>query len=180
MPGADSVEIVLGFLLVFFLPGYGVTKAVFPEWRVRGVGALRRLVEILTLSFVLSIVLTVLVGYVELTVAPGGFRAYWTDPVLEVSLLAVTGVAFALALARGAFRREPPTRVAPPAPGGDEGAFELTRELDRLGREGRRIRHALRVAASTPSEKDRLETRLREVENERTELERRREAEYAD
>ena len=178
VPGA--LEVALGFLLVFFLPGYAVTKAVFPEWRIRGTGALRRLVEVVTLSFVLSVVLTVLVGYGELTLAPGGFRAYWSDPVLEVSLIAVTLVAFALGLARGAYRREPPPSAVLPFGEGEEGAFELTRELDRLGREGRRIRHTLRVSAPAPAERDRLEARLTELESESAELERRREAEYAE
>ena len=180
MAGPDALEEVLGLLLVFFLPGYTVTKAVFPEWRIRGTGALRRLVEVVTLSFVLSIVLTVLVGYLELTFAPGGFRAYWSDPVIEVSLIAIVFVAFVAGLARGAYRREPPTRPSVPGAEGEEGAFELTRKLDRLGREGRTIRHTLRVTAPSASERDRLEARLHEVENESAELERRREAEYAE
>ncbi len=180
MPSPDALEAAAGLLLVFFVPGYAITKALFPEWRIRGTGALRRLVEVVTLSFVLSVVLTVLIGYFELTFAPGGFRAYWTDPVLEVSLLAVTLIAFVLGLGRGAYRREPPTRAPPVVPAGEEGAFELTRQLDLLGREERRVRHDLRVAPSGAPEKDRLRARLEELAREAEELERRREAEFAD
>lgn len=180
MTSPDAFEIVAGFLLIFFVPGYALTKALFPEWRIRGAAALRRVTEVVTLSFVLSIVLTVLVGYFELTFAPGGFGAYWTDPVLEVSLFAVALVAFVLGLARGAYRTVPPVRAPSPLPKGEEGAFELTRQLDRVGREERRIRHALRVAPPAAAERDRLRSRLEELEREGAELERRREAEYAD
>lgn len=179
MTGANALEALAGLLLVFFLPGYALTKALFPEWRIRGTGALRRLVEIVTLGFILSIVLTVLVGYFELTFAPGGFRAYWTDPVLEVSLAAVALVAFVLGLARGAYRKEPPARAPPSPSGGEEGAFELTHRLDLLSQEERRIRHTLRVSRSDPPERLRLESRLEELLGEREELERHREAEYA-
>ena len=181
MSAPNALEALAGFLLVFFVPGYALTRALFPEWRVRGSDALRRLVEVVTLSFVVSIALTVLVGYLELTVAPGGFRAYWTDPVLEVSLAAIALVAVALGILRGAYRREPPPPVRrfEGTPGG-EGAFELTRRLDLLSREERRIRHALRVALPGPPEEGRLRSRLSELESERAEIQRAREAEYAE
>jgi len=87
------VEGVAGGLLLFFVPGYALTKAVFPEWRVRGRNAGRRLVEVVTLSFVTSIGLTVVVGFGLLDLAPGGFSAAWSDPLLEAALAAVAGVA---------------------------------------------------------------------------------------
>ena len=180
MTGANPLEVAAGLLIVFFLPGYLVTKAVFPEWRIRGAGVLRRLVEVVTLSFLLSVVLTVLVGYFELTFAPGGFRAYWTDPVLEVTLLAIALAAFVLGHFRGAYRGEPPARAPPSPQPGEEGAFALTQQLDLLAREERRIRHALRTSSPDPTERGRLEARLDEVANEALELERRREAEYVD
>lgn len=179
MSGLSAVETAAGLLLVFFVPGYAIAKALFPDWRVRGREGLRRLVELVTLSFLLSVVLTVLVGYFEMTLAPGGFRSYWADPVLEVSLTAVAVVAFALGLARGAYRTVPPPRPAVAPYGGEEGVFDLTLELDRLRREGQRIRHALRTGSPTASERDRLRTRLEEVEGASAELQRRREAEYA-
>lgn len=180
MSGANPLEVVAGLLIVFFLPGYVVTKALFPEWRIRGAARLRRLIEVVTLSFLLSVVLTVLVGYFELTFAPGGFRAYWTDPVLEVSLLAIALVAVVLGWFRGAYRVEPPTGTPSTPHPGDEGAFELTHRLDLLAREERRIRHALRASSPDPTERSRLEARLEDMANETLELERRREAEYAD
>jgi Protein of unknown function (DUF1616) len=178
---ATILETVAGLLLVFFVPGYALCRATFPEWRLRGPGALRRLVETLTVSFVLNIVLTVLVGYALLSLAPGGFQAFWTDPVLEACLLGVAGAGFVAAAFRGAFSREVP-RPRPEArpPSGEEGAWELTLELERLRREERRIRHALRVPKGSVADEEALRARLREVEAQSTDLARRREAEYAE
>jgi hypothetical protein len=175
-----GLEAIAGGLLVFFVPGFFLTRALFPEWRLHGPAGLRRLIETLTLSFVLSVTLTVLVGYLLLTAAPGGFQAYWTDPVLEATLSGVAVTAFAAGVLRSAYAREAPEARprAEPDPGGS-GAWELTRELDRLGREERRLRHALRVSPGGPDERE-IRERLEEVRSATEELRRHREAEYAE
>jgi uncharacterized membrane protein len=178
MTGATLPEAIVGFVLVFFAPGYAVTRAVFPEWRLRGPEASRRLVEIVTLSFVLSVVLTVLVGYALLAAAPGGFQAYWSDPVLEVTLAAIAAVVAVAAWARGAFGRVPVGMPEAEA-SAEEGAWDLSRELDRLDMEARRLRHQLRTGAPDPGERDRLAARLEEIRAESAELARQREGEYA-
>ncbi len=180
MPAIAILETGAGVALVFFLPGYGLTKAVFPEWRVRGTAGLRRLVELVTLSFVLSVALTVLVGYLLLASSPGGFQASWTDPLLEISLAGIAVVGLGAALVRGGFSREPPVGASPPPVAhGEEDALELTRQLDELGREARRIQHTLRAQRATASERERLEARLSEIDRESAELRAGREAEYA-
>ncbi|MGA9840161.1 MAG: DUF1616 domain-containing protein [Thermoplasmata archaeon] len=178
MPGASPPEAVAGLFLVFFLPGYALTRAMFPEWRLRGPAAFLRLVETVTLAFVLSVGLTVLAGYLLLTVAPGGFRAYWSDPVLEAVLAGITVVAFVAGWVEGAYRREPPSTHVADGGLGDEGAWELTRELDRLGREERRLNHALRTLA-VPSDEPRIREELTQVRARREELRQVREVEYA-
>jgi uncharacterized membrane protein len=172
-------EGVVGGLLIFFVPGYAVTKALFPEWRVRGPEGARRLLEVVTLSFVTSLGLTVVVGYGILNLAPGGFAAAWSDPVLEAVLAAVALVAFVTAVARGSFARNPPEATREAEGAGEEGAWEVTRELDRLGRDERRLEHALRVASQNPAERARLSGELESVRAEREALRRRREEEYA-
>jgi uncharacterized membrane protein len=172
-------EGLVGALLLFFVPGYAVAKALFPEWRVRGPEGIRRLLELVTLSFVTSIGLTVVVGYGILSLAPGGFAAAWSDPVLEVVLAAVAVIAFVVALARGAFARNPPTPRPAPEGVGEEGSWELSRELERLGRDERRLQHALRVSSSGPAEVTRLTAELDSVRAERDALRRKREEEYA-
>lgn len=175
--GASLLESLVGVLLLFFLPGFGLVLAVFPEWRLRGPGSARTLVEAVTLSFVLSVVLTVLVGYALLQLAPGGFQAYWTDPVLEVSLAAIAAVGLAV----GAVRRTVPggARAAAPALRGEEGAWELDRRLEHLGRRERSLERSLARGRLTA---DRVPDARRELESVRSEsehLRREREDEYA-
>jgi hypothetical protein len=170
-------EAVVGGALLFFVPGFAVTRALFPEWRLRGTGALRRGLETATLSFVLSVTLTVLVGYGLLGLAPGGFSATWSDPLLEAVLAAIAVIAFATAGLEGAFSRHGTVRPVPAAEPGGEGAWELTRELDRLRREEVRLARSLRAAppdaAALEAERNRVVARVEE-------LERAREAEYAE
>jgi hypothetical protein len=177
MSALDVGEAAIGGLLLFVLPGFAVTRAMFPEWRLTGPGALRRALETATLAFVLSIALTVLAGYALLGLAPGGFSAGWSDPLLEAVLAGITAVGLAIAALEGGFSRvgPAPTRASPD-PGG-EGAWEVTRELDRLRREERRIRRSLGAGdgAAEPlrAELDRVSARVEE-------LERAREAQYAE
>jgi uncharacterized membrane protein len=178
MPDPNGLEILAGFLLIFFVPGFTVTRATFPEWRVRGAGGRRRLVETVTLSFVLSVGLTVLVGYAILAGGPTGFQASWSDPVLEAILAGIAAVAFVVGIARGAYRREPPPGPSA-APEAEVDPLELTRELDRLAREERRIRHQLRVGTPPPAEQEQLNARLAAIVSERSELETRQEASFA-
>jgi hypothetical protein len=179
MTATSLFESFAGLLLLFVLPGYTTTRALFPEWRIQGSEAWRRAVEIVTLSFVLSIGWTVVVGYLLLTVAPGGFQAFWTDPELEVALLGVSVVAFVVGWHFGAYSRTPPARSSSePDPGG-EGAWELTRQLDQLARDERRLEHELRVAGRSGGDAAALESRLAVVREESSRLRQDRESQYA-
>jgi Protein of unknown function (DUF1616) len=174
----NAAELVAGLLLLFFLPGYALTKATFPEWRVRGPEATLRLLEITTLAFVTSVVLTVLVGYFLLVAGPTGFQAYWTDPELEGILAGITALGFGVGWVRGAYRRDPPSAPMP-EPADEVGAWELVEELDRLRRDERRVRHDLRQAARDSADAARLHQELERIQAESAELRSRREAEYA-
>ena len=176
---ASPIEILAGLLLVFALPGYAITKATFPEWRLRGPDALLRAVEIGTLSLVLSVTVTILVGFVLGNLPGSFFQAGWSDPLLEAILAAVTAVALAAAVLRGAFRRVAPPRPAPePAPGEDD-PMALARQLEADRREARRLRHVLRNLKADDPERARLEEELTEAERRAQERLAAREAEYA-
>ncbi len=177
MTVVDLFEVLAGGALLFFVPGYAVTRAVFPEWRLSGPLALRRTVETVVLAFVLSVVLTVLVGYVLLSVAPGGFRATWSDPLLEAGLAAVALVAAAVAALEGAFSRTPPPSRRPEVEAGERGAWEITVELEKLHAEERRLLRALRRGVP-PEERPALELRLEELRRAIGDRQRFREAAY--
>jgi hypothetical protein len=171
-------DAVVGIPLLFFVPGYTIAKALFPEWRVRGALRWRRLLEVTTLAFVLSVVLTVLVGAFLLAAAPGGFQASWSDPLVEAVLGGIALVGFAAGWIRGAYRREPPPPRPDEEPDGEEGAWSLTRRLDELAHEERRLRHRLRATAATSPDRVATEHEIQRVRGEIETLGREREAEY--
>jgi hypothetical protein len=173
-------EVIAGGLLVLFVPGYTIAKAVFPEWRIRGPDPIRTGVVLVTLSFLLSLSLTVVVGFGLLNLSPSGFQAAWSDPQLEVVLAALALIGFSAGWLRGAYARVSPTVRMEPVPGGVEGAWEMERELDRLSGRARRLAHALRVSGTGSPEAPRLKQEIEEVEAQQRELLRRRQAEYAD
>jgi len=179
MSALDLPEAVAGGLLLFVLPGLTVARALFPEWRFRGPGGPRRALETATLAFVVSVALTVLVGAVLLGLAPGGFSASWGDPLLEAVLAGITMIAFVVGMLEGAYARSAPSRTLAEAGPGEEGAWELTRELDRLRREESRLERRLASAATDPQGSQALRTELTTVRERRSALERRREEEYA-
>jgi hypothetical protein len=175
----DPLESLVGGLLLFVLPGLAWSRALFPEWRLRGPPALLRAVETATLAFFLSLSFTVLVGF-GLTFGPNGpFPAGWGDPLLEAILAAIAGVGVVVAWARGGFARVPPPARAPePAPGSGSPIPYLI-ELERLQREARGVRRRLREGRLAGRDRAELEERLRGLDRELRDLSARREAEYA-
>ena len=174
--GTPLFEALAGVLLLFFLPGLGLVLAVFPEWRLHGPGSARTVLEAITLSFVLSVALTVLVGYLLLQAAPGGFQAYWTDPVLEVSLAAVAAVGFAVGAVRRAFPQG--TEAPVPPSRGEEGAWELDRRLEHLGRRERSLERAIARGRVSDDRLPEARRELRALRSESEHLRREREDEY--
>lgn len=176
---ATPPEIVLGLLLIFALPGYAITKATFPEWRLRGPEALLRAVEVGTLSLVLSVAVTILVGFFLGAIPGSYFEAGWNDPLLEAILGAVTAVALVAAVLRGGFRRAAPVGPALEPDPGTVAPFDLLRELEESRRQERRLRHALRRLNSDDPRRASLELELAEAERRTQERLSNREAEYA-
>lgn len=176
---ASPPEIVLGLLLVFGLPGYAITKATFPEWRLKGPDALLRTVEIGTLSLVLSVAVTILVGFVLGNLPGAFFQAGWSDPLLESILAFVTAVGLVVAVLRGGFQRVPPMAPAPEPSPGEEDPMALIRALDETQRQARRLQHAIRQLKTDDPERSRLEQQLEDVLRKSRDLRAGREKEYA-
>ena len=170
-------QAVAGGALLFVVPGYAVAKAVFPERRIAGPDGVRWALELAALALVLSVVLTVTVGYVLLSGSPGGFAASWSDPLLEAVLAGIALVAFVVGWLEGAYARTPPVRRARPEEPGSAGAWELSERLDRLQRERRELERELRRPPA-PEDAARLQVRLDELVAEDERLRRRREADY--
>jgi hypothetical protein len=177
--GSSIAESAAGFLLVFFLPGFGVSRALFPEWRFRGPLGLTRIVETLALSVVTSVALTILFGFGMLVTA-GGFAATWADPQLEIRLAIVAGATLFIAAYRGAFSRHVPAPRPPEPSPGDDGGWELIRRMEQLARQERSLTHALRRAGADDPHARRVTRELEEVRAEQASIRRSREVEYAE
>jgi hypothetical protein len=172
---SNPAEILLGLLLIFFLPGYGVVVATFPEWRIRGPQAWERGLTTIGLAIVLSIALTVVSGYALLSLGPTGFTASWTQPQLEILLSVVAVLGIGIGALRGAFERNPPL-FGPKAPE-EPDPYEMTRELDRLRRESRRARRSLPDIPDRAGQES-AHRELEAIETEIQRIQRELEAEY--
>ena len=171
-------EAVAGGALLFFVPGFTVAKALFPERRVRGPDGVRWAIELVALALVLSVALTVVVGYGLLVGEPGGFSATWGNPLLESILAAIAAVAAFAGWLGGAYARHPPPAPTGAEPG-TEGVGALGGELDRLQRERLVLERELRSSTSAdPEARARLTARHDRVTREESALRRRREADY--
>ena len=178
MDPLDAVLAGVGLLLVFVLPGFTVTKAVFPEWRVRGRSAGVVAVELAALSVVTSVSFTILFGYGLLSLPGAGFAAGWSNPLLEMILAGVAAIGLVVGIARGAYAPTPPA-VSPPEPSpGSEDGWQLIEQLHAIDRERRRVRHALRAGTASKEESNRQRERLDQLDRESEMLRARREAEY--
>ncbi|HKS59669.1 MAG TPA: DUF1616 domain-containing protein [Thermoplasmata archaeon] len=171
----NLAESAAGIALLFFLPGFALTRALFPEWRLRE--GWIRIAETLTLSLVLSVSLTVLVGFVLGNLPGDWFRATWSDPLLEEVLGAFALVGFVWGWHRGAY-----SRVAPSPPEGIERTdeadpIELLRSFDRLLQEEKQLVRSLRRADD--AERANRQASLDLVRRRITEMRERREAELA-
>lgn len=168
-----------GGALLLALPGLAWTRAVFPEWRFRGPLAITRAIETATLAFLVSVSLTILVGFGLTFGADTSFPATWSDPILETILAALTVVGSAVAVARGGFARIAPSGPPlEPAPGADSPS-RILGEIARIRRDGRRIEHLMRRRNLPGPERERLRVELDDLRARESELRRIREAEFA-
>ncbi len=168
----------IGLLLVFVLPGYTITKALFPEWRVRGPTAGLTAVEIVSLTLVNSVALTIVIGFALLVLPGRGFAATWSDPLLEIVLAGISVLALGVGMVRGAYSQRPPPAPAPIDDPGTRDGWELVQRLEAIDRERRRLRHVLRRAGASPTEADRARSTIAQLDAEAAALRRDREAEY--
>ena len=155
----SSPEAVAGGLLIFLLPGFFLSRALFPEWRLTGIDAGARWVETVAFSLVVSVAITILLGSALLNLPGAGFQAAWSDPTLEVGLSAVTVIAAVAAFARGGFARIAPAAPSPEPSAGEDGSWDLLRRSEELARQERRLRHALK-ASQDPGEVRRITAEL--------------------
>lgn len=103
MAEVDVLRVIASIALIFFIPGYFLTKALFPRPRELS----DEYPEIFTaaLSMALSIAVSILSGVVlgMMPINPATGKGYFDSPYIELSLLGLSGVFAAMAWLRGAF-----------------------------------------------------------------------------
>lgn len=175
---AENVPFALAALaLFFFVPGYLLMKALWPEKRWKGPEATIVALEMVTGGFLASLGLFLLVGF-GLGNA-GDFEAGASDPLVEGILAAFALVFFLAGWFQGAYRKEPPPApsfVEPPGPG-EEDLGPLLDQFQTWSREERDLRreiHRLRREGGDPQELERRTEELEALKAKRKEAERER------
>jgi hypothetical protein len=200
----EVLQIILGLVLIFFLPGYLLVKALFP-----GRNELDQeynLIYEIGLGMGLSIVIAILDGFllgslqqvVGFRIVDGVEKGYFDTPYIVSSLLAICLLLFAAGWYRGAFPwmgRLHPSLTRVPASEGPRARkerldnlikelWDLSRERERLRKEVRDFEHKSRAhgASMKVHYRKRLEEsrrRLDEVDRKMKALEDRRAEELA-
>ena len=96
----ESLQVVAGILLVFFLPGYTFVNLLFP--RRNELDPEYDIVYRLALSMGLSIVIAIIIGF-SLNAVSTAEQAYVRPGPLWIAFLSVTAVMFVLGWLRGAY-----------------------------------------------------------------------------
>jgi hypothetical protein len=174
----DVLEPIAGGLLLFVLPGFAWSRALFPEWPLRGPSASIRWVETLTLSFLMSVSLTIVIGSALSRNNTLDFSASWSAPTVELLLLVATAAGLVVAAVRGGLSWD----GAPGRPTSSEEPSITTtfRDLDRIERDRVRARRALRAARGDVDRELECRHELDRLDQEAREVRERREAQIAD
>jgi hypothetical protein len=175
--GPSPAFSLLSLALFFFLPGFFLMRALFPERTLAGPHGPLHVVESVAGGVFLSVALTILIGF-GLGNGPGTFQATPTEPWLQLGLAAITLIGLAVAWQRGGLSLAQSSRsLSEDAPETRE-AHDLDlwlREMQGIGREEARLRRhrdlARRRGMTTEPE---LEARLQELKERRRQLERQR------
>jgi membrane protein implicated in regulation of membrane protease activity len=167
---------VVALLLFFFVPGFLLMKALWPEWRFRGVKGLERGLTLVAGGVVLSVALTIIIGfYLGNT---GLFQAGQGNPLLEEILAAISVVCLIAGWWRGAYsaKAPPESRLTEPPLYGEDDADSFGSTMEQIARDQRRIRHELRIAKrDDPREAERLQGELDSLASRQRAMERERE-----
>jgi len=190
---ANIVQIIIALLFIFVLPGFTFVRALFP--RKGELDMEYNLLYQITLGMGLSIVLTILVGFMlaSLPINTDTNKGYFDAPYIWAALILITVVFFVIGWWRGAYpfmgKLHPKlARMPPQEPLQVKMPDEKTavRKLRALAAERQRLRWVIRDAerktrASSKSvreyyarKKENAEKRLRQVDEELKKLEEQR------
>lgn len=181
MDPGDALFAVGSLALFFFVPGYLMVKALWPEKRWRGPDRSAVALEMVTGGFVASLGIFLLVGFALGNT--GNFWASSSDPVLQEVLVAFALLFLGLGWFRGAFARDPPPvpRFVEPEGPGEEPVEPVVERFRRMMREEAKLEREIRQrrrAGAPAGEIEALQAELKSLRESRRKAEREREASY--
>ena len=149
MTVVDILRIIFGIVLIFFLPGYMLIKALFPG--SKDLDKEYNTLYVITLGMAMSIVITILSGFVLGSIPPDSSgKGYFKLEYIVGNLVAITCVLFFAAWYRGGFPimgklhpsllRVPKSEKAKFKKSTDERVDELVLEFKELARRRERIK----------------------------------------
>ena len=149
MTAVDILRIIFGIVLIFFLPGYMLIKALFPG--NKDLDKEYNTLYVITLGMAMSIVITILSGFVLGSIPPDSSgKGYFKLEYIVGNLLVITCVLFVAAWYRGGFPimgrlhpsllRVPKSEKAKFKKSSDERVDELVLEFKELARRRERLK----------------------------------------
>jgi len=170
----DILRIILGILLIFFLPGFMLIKSLFPG--SKDLDKEYNMLYVITLGMAMSIVITILSGFVLGSIPPDSSgKGYFRSPFIEINLVVITVILFFVAWYRGGFPimgklhpsllRVPKSEKAQFKKSSDERVDELVLEFKELARRRERLKRDIhdserKMAAQSPSMRDHYKRKL--------------------
>lgn len=170
----DILRIILGILLIFFLPGFMLIKSLFPG--SKDLDKEYNMLYVITLGMAMSIVITILSGFVLGSIPPDSSGiGYFRSPFIEINLVVITVILFFVAWYRGGFPimgklhpsllRVPKSEKAQFKKSSDERVDELVLEFKELARRRERLKRDIhdserKMAAQSPAMRDHYKRKL--------------------
>jgi hypothetical protein len=182
MTPLDVLRIIFGIVLIFFLPGFMLIKALFPG--SKDLDKEYNTLYVITLGMAMSIVITILSGFVLGSIPPDSSgKGYFKSPFIEINLVSITMILFAVAWYRGGFPimgrlhstllRVPKSEKAQFKKTPGERVDELVLEFKELARRRERLKRDIRdserkMSAQSPAMREHYK---RKLERQKEELE---------
>jgi len=183
MTPLDVFNIIFGILIIFFLPGFMLIKALFPG--SKDLDKEYNTLYVITLGMAMSIVITILSGFVlgSIPPDPATDKGYFKAPYIQINLIVITVILFFVAWYRGGFPimgrihpsllRVPKSEKAQFKKSPNERVDELVLEFKELARRRERLKRDIRdserkMLAQSKAMRDHYK---RKVERQKEELE---------
>jgi hypothetical protein len=171
----DLLRVIVSIFIIFFLPGFFLVQALFPQRNE--LDEEYDLMYRIILGIVLSIVITTLDGFIlgSIGINPATGKGYWDTPYIFGSLIGISIVLFIIGWYRGAYpllgrgvKTEAPLEI----PKNDRDEFYKNMDqLKKLQKQLDKYNHLLLEGLEDDKEKEKIKTKISEISKKIDEIE---------